>query len=77
MVKEQPPCGSNSWRPMGDPHCPRLASRVFSVLELQRPRNAGGFVHSPAFWKQRPEGAMNQNTTWHEWCCIALPKRIV
>ncbi|CAG7966933.1 unnamed protein product [Penicillium salamii] len=76
MVKEQPPCGSNSWRPMGDPHCPRLASRVFSVLELQRPRNAGGFVHSPAFWKQRPEGAMNQNTTWHEWCCIALPKRI-
>ncbi|CAG7971866.1 unnamed protein product [Penicillium salamii] len=19
---------------------------------------------------------MNQKTTWHEWCCIALPKRI-
>ncbi|CAG7936738.1 unnamed protein product [Penicillium olsonii] len=19
---------------------------------------------------------MNQNTTWHEWCCIALSKRI-
>jgi hypothetical protein len=76
MVKEQPPCGSYYWRPIGDPHCPRLASRVFSVLKPQRPRNAGGFVHSPAFWKQRPEGAMNQNTKWHEWCCIALPKRI-
>jgi hypothetical protein len=32
------------WRPIGDSHCPRLASRVFSVLKLQRPRNAGGFV---------------------------------
>ncbi|KAK9847470.1 hypothetical protein MYU51_018713 [Penicillium brevicompactum] len=42
----------------------------------KRPRNDGGFVHSPAFLKQRPESAMNQNTTWHEWCCIALPKRI-
>ncbi|CAG8029028.1 unnamed protein product [Penicillium salamii] len=28
--------GSNPWRPMGDPNCPRLASRVFSVLELQK-----------------------------------------
>ncbi|CAG8118047.1 unnamed protein product, partial [Penicillium salamii] len=42
----------------------------------KRPRNAGGFVDSSAFWKQRSESAVNQNTTWHEWCCIALPKRI-
>ncbi|CAG8023971.1 unnamed protein product [Penicillium nalgiovense] len=38
MVKEQPPCGSNYWRPIDDPHCPRLASRVFSVLKLQKTR---------------------------------------
>ena len=29
-------CGLTFWRPLGDPHCPRLASRVFSVLELQK-----------------------------------------
>ncbi|KAK4956977.1 hypothetical protein LTR66_013299 [Elasticomyces elasticus] len=57
-------------------HYPRFASRVFSSWNSKRPRNAGGFVHSPAFWKQRPESAVNQNTTWREWCCIALPKRI-
>ncbi|KAK9846916.1 hypothetical protein MYU51_000047 [Penicillium brevicompactum] len=48
----------------------------FQSWNSKRPRNAGGFVHSPAFWKRRPESAMNQNTTWLEWCCIALPKRI-
>ncbi|CAG7991029.1 unnamed protein product [Penicillium nalgiovense] len=61
---------------MGEPHCPRLASRVFRSWNSKRPRNAGGFLLSPTFLKQRPESAMNQNTTWHEWCCIALPKRI-
>jgi hypothetical protein len=49
----------------------------FQSWNSKRPRNPGGFVHSPAFWKQRPESAVNQNTTWREWCCIALPKRIV
>ena len=38
IVKEQPHCGSNYWRPMGDPRCPQLASRVFSVLKLQKTR---------------------------------------
>ncbi|CAG8085961.1 unnamed protein product [Penicillium salamii] len=35
---------------MGDPRCPRLASRVFSVLELQKTEECRGFVLSPAFW---------------------------
>ncbi|CAG8879329.1 unnamed protein product [Penicillium salamii] len=48
----------------------------FQSWNSKRPRNVGGLVHSPAFWKQRPESAVNQNTTWHEWCCITLSKRI-
>ncbi|CAG8257039.1 unnamed protein product [Penicillium olsonii] len=51
---------------MGDIHCPRLDSRVFSILELQKTEECCGFVHSPAFWKQRPESAVNQNTTRRE-----------
>ena len=45
-------------------------SRLFNPETPKDPRNAGGFVYSPAFWKQRPEGAVNQNTTWHESCAL-------
>ncbi|CRL29504.1 unnamed protein product [Penicillium camemberti] len=62
---------------MGDIHCPQLTSHIFSILELKKAKEYYGFVHSPAFQKQQPESAVTQNTTQREWCCIALPKRIV
>ncbi|CAG7983632.1 unnamed protein product [Penicillium salamii] len=42
----------------------------FQSWNSKRPRNAGGFVHRSAFWKQRSESAVNQNTTWHESCAL-------
>ncbi|CAG8055429.1 unnamed protein product [Penicillium nalgiovense] len=32
---------------MGDPHCPRLASRVFSILELQKTEKCWWFCPQP------------------------------
>ncbi|CAG8876390.1 unnamed protein product [Penicillium salamii] len=45
----------------------------FQSWNSKRPRNTGGFVHSPALWKQRLESAVNQKQ--HGMNGAALPCR--
>ena len=30
-------CGLKSWRPLGDPHCPWLTSRIFRCRKSEKP----------------------------------------
>ncbi|CRL27330.1 unnamed protein product [Penicillium camemberti] len=47
---------------MGDPHCPRLASRVFSVLEPQKTEDAGDFVLLDGSYDPRKERVWSRVT---------------
>ncbi|CAG8074001.1 unnamed protein product [Penicillium nalgiovense] len=48
-----------SWRPLGDPHCPRLASRIFPSLELRKTRGMlvdfSGLMAGEPYLRRRPD----------------------